>query len=84
MATGKGHGEMETGKAGEGEKEKKWRWGDRGWRGGAIEGTKIGRLMLFYNTGAGDREWRGDGKEVRIGTHGMGRENQGGGQGLVG
>ena len=46
---------------GEGEKCKRRGWGDRGWRGGAIEGAMIGRLMLFYNSGAGDRKWGGRG-----------------------
>ena len=40
---------METGKGGE-KGNKRWGWGDRGWRGEAREGAKIGWLMLFYDT----------------------------------
>ena len=52
MATWRGNGEMETGREvmGRGGRGKRWGWGGRGWRGGDIEGTKVGWLMLFYNT----------------------------------
>ena len=43
-----GVGDREGGGGGEEERGKRWRWGDRGWRGGAREG--LGWLMLFYDT----------------------------------
>ena len=46
MTTGKGYGEIEMGREGA---ERKEGVGDRGWRGGAREGAKIGWLM-FYAT----------------------------------
>ena len=82
-----GDGDGERGVGGGGEKGKRRGWGERGWRGGAREGTKIGWLMLFYNNGhriGSGGGGKGEGKEVRIGRQGMGKENQGGGQGLVG
>ena len=48
MATGKGHGVMETGRrVGGWGRGKRWGWGDRGWQGTDMERAKVGWLMLF-------------------------------------